>query len=139
MKHVLMLIAFLLLAVPNFADPRPLMAKPIQFAAGKSSGKVAGGVVRGDRDIYSLGARAGQKMTVTISSVENNAVFQLYAPGAKATRNDEGIVEVAGTALPGADGDTMKWTGQLPATGAYLIEVGGTRGNATYELTVSVE
>jgi hypothetical protein len=134
-----MLVAFLLFAVPTFAEPKPLMPKPIQFSAGKSSGKVAGDVIRADRDIYSLGARAGQKMTVRISSVENNAVFQLYAPGAKATRNDEGIVEVTGTALPGADGDTMTWTGQLPATGAYLIEVGGTRGNASYELTVSIE
>jgi hypothetical protein len=115
------------------------MPKPIQFAVGKSSGKVAGGVIRGDRDVYSLDARAGQKMTVTISSVESNAVFQIYAPGAKATRGDDGIVEFSGKMLPGADGDTTNWSGRLPANGAYLIEVGGTRGNATYELTVSIE
>jgi hypothetical protein len=139
MKHALMLIALLLLAVPTFAEPKPLVPKPIQFAVGKSSGKVAGGVIRGDRDIYSLDARAGQKMTVTISSVENNAVFQVYAPGAKATRNDDGVVEVVGKMLPGADGDTMNWSGRLPANGAYLIEVGGARGNATYELTISIE
>ena len=139
MKHALMLIALLLLAVPAFADSRPLMPKPIQFAVGKSSGKVAGGVIRGDRDVYSLDARAGQKMTVTLSSVESNAVFQIYAPGAKATRGDDGIVEFSGKMLPGADGDTTNWSGRLPANGAYLIEVGGTRGNATYELTVSIE
>ena len=139
MKHVLVLIALLFSAVSALADSRPLAPKPFHFAPGKSSGKVAGGVIRGDRDVYSLGARAGQKMTVAISSIENNAVFQLYAPGAKATRGDDGIVEVKGTTLPGADGDTMNWTGQLPASGAYLIVVGGTRGNASYELTVSIE
>ena len=37
MKHVLMLIAFLIFAVPALAEPKPMMPKPIQFAAGKSS------------------------------------------------------------------------------------------------------
>lgn len=42
--------------------------------------------------------------------------------------------------LPGAgDGDdAMKWTGRLPADNEYVIVVGGTRGNASYTLTISI-
>lgn len=115
--------AFLLLASPAFAAP----PAPIHFTPGTSSGKVSGAVIRGERDFYSLGAKAGQKMTVTIKALEDNAVFQIYQPG------------VDRKPLPGADGDTTSWTGKLPSSGSYLIEVGGTRGNATYELNVSIE
>jgi hypothetical protein len=49
------------------------------------------------------------------------------------------MVGITGEPLPGAEGDTKQWTGPLPATGSYLIKVGSTRGNATYELSVSLE
>jgi len=32
----------------------------------------------------------------------------------------------------------MNWNGALPRSGDYVIEVGGTRGNATYKLKVTV-
>ena len=43
-------------------------------------------------------------------------------------------------ALPGAgDGDdAMNWSGKLPIDNEYVIVVGGTRGNATYALTISI-
>lgn len=98
----------------------------VQFAAGSSSATLKGGVVRGDRDIYILGARAGQVMDVSITSLEKNAVFQIVAPG--------------GGELPGAreGDDAMKWSGKLPRAGDYRIVVGGTRGNASYTLRVGI-
>ncbi len=116
-------------------------ATPIQFAPGTASGGVQGGVIRGDRDCYSVSARAGQKMLVTITSVENNAVFQLYAPGWRLGRDGDGILAVAGRALRGAEegADTMRWNGTLPADGPNLIVVGGTRGNAGYRLVVTIQ
>ena len=60
---------------------------------GSSSATVKGAVVRGDRDRYYVGARKGQTMSVKITSIEDNAVFQVYLPGEE-------------DALPGAgDGD----------------------------------
>jgi hypothetical protein len=102
--------------------------KKIQFARGSSSATVKGGVVRGDRDRYYLGAKKGQTMSVNITSEEDNAVFQVYLPGEE-------------NALPGAgDGDDAKdWSGELPRDAEYVIVVGGTRGNATYALKVSIE
>jgi hypothetical protein len=102
--------------------------KKVRFARGRSSIAIEGAVVRGDRDRYYVGAKAGQKMTVKITSVEKNAVFQIYFAGEQES-------------LPGAgDGDdAMRWSGELPADNEYVIVVGGTRGNATYSLTISVK
>jgi subtilase family serine protease len=33
----------------------------------------------------------------------------------------------------------MNWSGGLPADSEYVIVVGGTRGNATYALTISIK
>ena len=94
--------------------------------------------MRGDRALYTLEARAGQILTARIAAVEDNAVFQLYAPGTRVRRHD-GAVEIEGTALPnaGEGNDTRSWQGRLPRTGAYLFVVGGTRGNATYRLIIT--
>ena len=71
---------------------------------------------------------------------EDNAVFQVYTPGARAKRGDYGV-EIGGSkALPGAgEGqDAKRWSGVLPVTGTYLVVVGPIRGNATYKLRVTV-
>lgn len=101
--------------------------KRIKFAKGKSAATVSGAVVRGDSDTYLVGAKAGQTMTVKVTSPENNAVFQ--------------IKDANGEYLQGAGetDDATSVTSDLPATGDYEIVVGGTRGNATYKLTVSVK
>jgi len=100
----------------------------IRFARGASSATMRGTVVRGDRDRYYLSAKKGQTMSVKITSEEDNAVFQIYLPGEE-------------KALPGAeDGDDTKdWSGELPSDAEYIIVVGGTRGNASYTLKVSIE
>ena len=99
----------------------------IRFARGGSSATVEGAVVRGERAVYLVGARAGQQMRVRVASPENNAVFQLHAPGGRGT-------------LPGAGeaDDATAWSGALPRTGDYRIVVGGTRGNASYSLHVAI-
>lgn len=100
--------------------------KRVKFARGKSSTVISGAVIRGDNDVYTLGAKSEQKMTVKIISTEKNAVFQIQDPN--------------GFFLDGAGegDDAMNWSGELPENGDYKIIVGGTRGNATYKLTVSV-
>lgn len=125
----------LALAQPTAVQAAEIL--PIAFARGKTSATVSGAVVRGDRDIYSIEAKGGQTATVSIVAVEKNAVFALFQPGASVS--DEG--DVTGPALPRAgDGDdARRWSGRLPATGRYLVVVGGTRGNATYTLTVSLK
>jgi hypothetical protein len=102
--------------------------KKVRFAPRTSSTTIKGAVIRGERDRYYLGAKAGQTMSVKISSLEKNAVFQIYFHGEEET-------------LPGAgdDDDAINWSGQLPIDNEYVIVVGGTRGNATYSLTISIK
>jgi hypothetical protein len=96
-------------------------SRRIQFARNANSAVLENSVVRGTRDIYLLGARARQKMTVSISSVEDNAVFDIIAPNQKTIKQE-----------------AKSWSFVLPATGDYRIIVGGTRGNATYRLRVEI-
>jgi len=86
---------------------------------------VRGAVVRGDRDLYTLRALAGERLTVHVTAREHNAVFQIIGP--------------SGHFLPGAGegDDAVRWHGRLPTTGDYTVTVGGTRGNAAYTLTIS--
>lgn len=93
----------------------------VKFKRGSSSTVIRDSVIRGTRDHYLTGARAGQTMTVNISSTERNAVFDLQTPGGAVLAQEE-----------------TSWRGKLPASGDYMISVGGTRGNASYTLRISI-
>ena len=93
----------------------------IHFDRGKFSKTVHGAVVRGTSEKFWVGAGKGQKMTVKITSVENNAVFQVVGDGGELSKPEQ-----------------TQWSGTLPIKGDYLIEVGPTRGNATFDLTVEI-
>lgn len=96
--------------------------KDVFFDAGKSSTTVSNAVVRGDRDLYQLTAQGGQQMDLTIRALENNAVFDVISPS--------GIILLS---------ETTEDTLYLPETGEYQIVVGGTRGNASYDLDIAIE
>jgi len=103
------------------------VTRRIKFAKGKHSATLSNAVIRGDEDTYIARAKAGQKMTVKITSVEKNAVFFIEKP-------DGGYLENAGEG-----DDQTAWTGTLPDNGDYKITVAGTRGNATYKLSVTIK
>ena len=93
----------------------------IQFNQGEISTTVIDSVVRGTRDIYLLRANQSQIMTISLTSLGNNAVFDLVSPDniiLKAEVTDTNLV--------------------LPINGDYKIIVGGTRGNANYNLYVEI-
>ena len=121
---ILLVVLMLGTATVTFADG---VRKRIKFPRGSSSTVINNAVLRDEIDQYILNARAGQRMKVDISSVENNASFQI-------TRPDKTQL------LPGAsfDDDAKHWNGELPETGDYVIEVAPTRGNATYRLKVEI-
>jgi hypothetical protein len=113
--------------------------REIRFTGGSNSATVEGAVIRGERDLYYLTAKTGQTMEVNISALQDNAVFAIFKPGATATVKN-GFTEIKGEAVPKASEteDATAWKGTLPASGKYLIVVGGTRGNATYKLKVTI-
>ena len=93
----------------------------VRFPRGKTTVVLSGAAVRGTQDRYILRANQGQTMTLRITSTESNAVFDVQQPGGQSLATE-----------------ATEWTGQLPGTGDYIIVVGGTRGNATYKLVVTV-
>ena len=120
---ILLVVLMLATATVTFAEG---VRKRIKFARGRTSTVINNAVLRDEVDEYILTARAGQKMKVDISSVEDNASFEIVGPDK--------------TQLPraGFDDDARHWTGELPQSGDYVIEVAPTRGNATYRLKVEI-
>ena len=102
--------------------------KQIKFKKGESSATIAGSVIRGEENSYVLNANKNQKMVVTISSTEDNAVFRIKDRSSRYYLDGAGEID-----------DAMKWEGTLPSDGEYKIIIGGTRGNAEYTLTVSIQ
>ncbi len=93
----------------------------VKFRKGGTSAVYKNSVIRGERNKYILGASAAQVMSVSISSLENNAVFDIQAPNGKLLVSE-----------------STSWNGELPVNGKYRILVGGTRGNATYTVRFAV-
>ncbi|HYR78232.1 MAG TPA: hypothetical protein VEM96_20650 [Pyrinomonadaceae bacterium] len=100
----------------------------VRFARGTSSATIHGAVIRGDRDRYYVSAKRGQTMSVKITSREDNAAFEIYFSG------EQESLEGAGE-----EDDATNWSGELPADNDYVIVVGGTRGNGSYTLTISIK
>lgn len=94
----------------------------VEFAPGKTSTVLENAVVRGERDVYLLNAQGGQMMKLSISSPEDNAVFDLVSPS--------GMILAV---------ESMNEQVPLPETGDYQVIVGGTRGNAGYSLQVEIQ
>ncbi len=96
----------------------------LQFARGSNSITVRDSVVRGERNVYVLRARANQTMRVNITSSESQggAIFDIISP--------DGVILENGAAT---------FEEPLPVTGNYRIVVGGSRGNASYALNVSIK
>jgi len=113
--------------------------RAVRFARGQTAAEIRGGIARGELDCRTFTARAGQRLSASVGSVEHNVVFQLYRPGWRTARNDGGFA-VAGTALPGAgEGeDASSWSGNLPRTGSYLVVLGTTRGSGEYRLRLRI-
>jgi hypothetical protein len=98
----------------------------IKFRIGENSAMLKDAVIRGTRDIYLLGASRGQTMTIKLSSLENNAEFDLLSPS-----NKSGVRRLL-------QAGSLSWTGVLPTSGDYQIVVGSSRGNASYQLQVTI-
>lgn len=126
LKRLMILLVVLVFATASVSLAEGVRRR-IKFQRGRTSTVISNAVLRDEIDQYILNARAGQKMKVDISSVEDNASFQI-------TRPDKSQL------LPGAgfDDDAKHWNGELPESGDYTIEVAPTRGNATYRLKVEI-
>ena len=96
--------------------------REVFFESGASSTTVSNAVIRGDRNVYMLTAQADQQMTLSMSALEDNAVFDVISPSGLILARE-------------ATAETL----YLPELGEYQIVVGATRGSATYQLAIAIE
>jgi hypothetical protein len=96
--------------------------KPVQFEAGRNGTVINHAVVRGERDVYLLKAQGGQQMKIALTLTEQNAAFDVVSPSGDILTTE-------------AQSETVL----LPHTGEYQVIVGSTRGNATYELQITIQ
>ena len=132
-----------LCVAPALASSQPDCAapKPIRFEHGTSSAVVTGPVLRGEDICYTITARAGQSLSATVTSPDDNVEFQLYQPGYRVTRDPDGpSLDGATVKGAGSDDDARHVTLTLPTTGIYAFLLGTERGGgAIYMLTVSIK
>jgi hypothetical protein len=145
----LRLIFFLLIALAGIAvraraddytDASCSKPAAVTFAKGTSSAKYKGGFDRGEMDCWTVIAKQGQILTVNVDAIDKNASLDVYLPKYRIKHGSEGL-DVTGTRLtPGGIGDRhiTHWSGTLPASGRYLINIISERGNVTYDLSVAV-
>lgn len=128
MKKEKFLLLFILLFIISGSLYSQVTNKRIKFRKGESFATIENGIARGEEHSYLIGAKRNQFMTVEVTSLENNAVIQIWS-------------EETGAYLPGTEEgqDAKKWEGILPTTGDYKIVVGSTRGGAEYTLSVFIE
>ena len=88
---------------------------------------VKGAVLRDEINTYIIKVSKGQKMTVKITAIEKNGSFSIEKPMGGYLQN------------AGEMDDQTVWGGTIPESGEYKIQVAPTRGNATYQLTVSIK
>ncbi|NOQ35839.1 MAG: hypothetical protein GQ569_08080 [Methylococcaceae bacterium] len=128
-----------LMSTANISHAASIEQGEIVFKKGYVSGAVKGSVIRGDSDHYSLIAGAGQWMEVTISSLEDNAVFAVTAYSYGSGED----IPIAGNTEVG----TGYWYGRLPnpayskngKQNALDFYVMGSRGNTSYKMTVKIK
>jgi len=102
------------------------LAQSISFAPGASSISLNGTTTYGYVYTYDLSAQANQTLSVSLNVPASSATLDIFEP----TTND---------ILLGASKQASTWTGVLPQTGDYMIEVIPNNGQVVdYSLTVSV-
>lgn len=97
----------------------------ISFAPGADSATRTGVLTMGGADRYVLKANGGQTMTVSVASANNNVILVIFGKD--------------GTVLLSDHADASSWSGVLPSTQDYYIDVRAIDGtSANYTLTVTI-
>lgn len=111
------------------------VTKRVQFQAGYSGATINGSLTGYESVHYLLGAKAGQRMVVDMSTSNASTYFNIYAPGDRPG---------ASMAMYIAASNGLRFEGMLPRDGDYLIQVFINRNAArrnestNYTLNVSI-
>lgn len=102
-----------------------MVPKRISFRSGASSARLEGNVRAHSTINYLARAQAGQTMTVTITAPTNDVLLTIY-----------GLDD--GQPLVRAASGATSWSGTLPGTQDYMIDIVGTDAARQYALDVAI-
>ncbi len=122
MKHVIAVLALACLLIGlavSASGADQITTVPVHFAKGASSATQKGHFSGYDSVHYTLEAKAGQTLRVSVSG-NSNANFNVYKPG-----DEPGAAEAIGSG-----GVATPWEGALPASGEYIVQVYQMRASA---------
>jgi hypothetical protein len=91
----------------------------VQFAAGTTGTTITDTVIGRGTVLYKLGAEAGQRMKVTLTSANTSTYFNVYAPGTGLGDQALAAGTLTGPMMP----DINRFDGVLPQSGDYTIAV----------------
>lgn len=101
-----------------------LVNKPIEFLPGGNSAVVLGEIIGGGSHTYTIRANAGQTLTIE----NNKSVFPLVI-----SPNGQLLTENAAVTP-----NTRNWSGQLPVTGEYSLQLDSNYKGFEYEFLVKI-
>ena len=108
---------------PETGENKPAYRR-VQFKRGMSSATLTGKVNITMPDMYIVGARAGQVMTVQLTAPNKSVRFMLMSPKPATLFDDK----------------RRSWTGTLPEDGDYTIIIeGDAERDASYSMTLSIK
>lgn len=117
--------------------PGVITTERIQFRRGESTTQVRRSIDGGRVVNFLVGARSGQRIRVNLSSVGNEARFDLHF-----RQDRDAFIQSTGGNNRGCGGNNENITdfvGVLPSDGDYIISVYATRGAANFALELAVE
>ena len=115
----------MLLLTPTALSMQDTVVRRVRFPRGRTTTVLKGTIVNDAMNQYLLSARAGQTMSVHVTSPRGKAQFDVFP------RNDrQGLADSAE--------DVKDWEGKLPQSGDYVISVYSTGGNTRYTLEVTI-
>ncbi|MDX5362215.1 MAG: SH3 domain-containing protein [Alphaproteobacteria bacterium] len=144
MKRILSLLAGAVLlgasATPALAQP-DMRTEQVRFAPGSTAASISGRIAGRDFVVYKVGAEAGQRMQIRLTSDNLATYFNVYAPGSGPGDDALAIGDLTGPMMP----DINVFDGVLPSSGTYSVSVylyrsAARRGETSnYRLDISIE
>lgn len=113
--------AALVLAAAPAAAQDDIRTEQVRFAPGASGATIQGSIKGYGSVSYLLGASAGQRMTVALTSTNTQTYFNVYAPGSGP--GDASLGNSAGAPESPMVPDINRFDGTLPVSGTYTINV----------------
>jgi hypothetical protein len=117
MRLAVLLPALILAATPLAAQD--MRTQPVRFAPGATGTVISDRITGRESVVYTVGAEAGQRMRIRLTTDDGAAYFNVYEPGRGPGDQALAVSEQTGPMAP----DLNVFDGVLPTSGVYSVSV----------------